>query len=87
MNAFAYARDVEEHEKKLYFTQHYGNTVNKCDYNGSNIETIVSKPGNVSFQPSDVAVDSIAGRMFVSVEGDEDIRLFGFSLEFGAAAF
>ena len=83
MNAFAYARDVEEKEKKLYFTQHYGNTVNKCDYNGSNIETIVSKPGNVSFQPSDVAVDSIAGRMFVSVEGDEDIygALYSYKLD------
>eukprot|EP00943_MAST-04B_sp_MAST-4B-sp1_P002089 g2089.t1 len=60
-------------EQKLYFTQHYGNTINKCNYDGSNIETIVSKPGNISFQPSDVAVDSNAGRIFVSVEGNEDI--------------
>ena len=46
-------------------------------------ETIVSKPGNVSFQPSDVAVDSNAKRIFVSVEGDEDIygALFSYKLD------
>ena len=65
--------DTDEVQKKLYFTQHYGNSVLRSNYDGTGTEVLVSKPGVTTFQPSDVAVDAKAGRMFVSAEGDEDI--------------
>jgi uncharacterized surface protein with fasciclin (FAS1) repeats len=74
--------DTAESEQKLYWTQHYGNAVMRSNYDGSDTETLVTKQGNESFQPSDVAVDEIAGRMFVSVEGNEDIygSLYSYNL-------
>lgn len=64
--------DVDPVAKKLYFTQHYGNSISRSNYDGTDIEVLVEHKGNLSFQPSDVAVDSKSKRIFATVEGEQD---------------
>ena len=66
---------AEPTTKQLYFTQHSGYSISRANYDGTNITTLVSKPGNTSFQPSDVAVDMAAGKMFASVEFPENLQV------------
>ena len=59
---------VDPVAKKLYYTEHSGYKVSKSNYNGSDIEVLVERPGDVAFQPADVKIDRANDRMFVTVE-------------------
>ena len=60
-------------DKILYFASHSGYAIQKMNYNGSGVDTIYAQDGNLSFQPSDVAVDSDLGLVFFSVEGTDTV--------------
>ena len=59
---------TDDLNKKLYFATHSGNSILRTNYDGTEKETLVVKPQNMSFQPSGVAVDSASGYVFASIE-------------------
>lgn len=64
--------DVDPVERKLYFTQHQGNTVNRVNYDGSDVELVWQGRVNADY-PADVAVDHDAGLIFSTVQSVPDI--------------
>jgi len=64
--------DTDTVAKKLYFTEHQGHRLSRCDYNGANVEVVIEKKGDIMFQPSDVAVDELSQNIFLTVEGAAD---------------
>jgi hypothetical protein len=59
--------DVDTVNKKLYFTEHQGNTVKRANYDGSVIEQIYQGRFNEDF-PADVAVDPAVGLVFMTIQ-------------------
>lgn len=59
--------DTDTVNQKLYFTEHQGNDVKRCNYDGSAIEQIWTGRTTVDF-PADVAVDAAAGLVFITVQ-------------------
>jgi DNA-binding beta-propeller fold protein YncE len=66
---------AEPTHKHLYYTEHSGYKITRSNFDGTNKTVLVSKPGNTSFQPSDVAVDLDAGKLFASVEFPENLQV------------
>jgi len=60
--------EADSANQKLYFTEHSGYRVARSDYNGSNYEVLVEKPGDNCFQPSDVSVDADNNKIFFYAE-------------------
>jgi len=61
--------DTDTVAKKVYYTEHQGNTLSRANYDGSQAEVIIQRKGDVNFQPSDVAVDSEHQFLFLATEG------------------
>lgn len=59
--------DTDLVNKKLYFTEHQGNMVKRCNYDGSVIEIVYQGRFNEDF-PADVAVDPEVGLMFMTIQ-------------------
>lgn len=59
--------DVDPVAKKLYYTEHQGNTVSRANYDGSLVELIYQGRFNEDF-PADVAVDHAAGLVFITIQ-------------------
>jgi uncharacterized surface protein with fasciclin (FAS1) repeats len=59
--------DVDTAQRKLYFTQHQGNTVNRVNYDGTDIELVWQGRTDADY-PADVAVDHEAGLVFATVQ-------------------
>lgn len=59
--------DTDEGAKKLYFTEHQGSKVHRCNYDGSDVETLMEWPGD-SWFPADVAVDPSEELVFMTVQ-------------------
>ena len=74
---------VDNGNKKLYFAEHSGYMISRTALDGTGKEIVVHKAQNESFQPSDVAVDSKTGKMFVSVLQPDSV---GYVAEFDLTA-
>jgi hypothetical protein len=59
--------DTDTTNQKLYFTEHQGNDVKRCNYDGSAIELVWQGRSNQDF-PADVAVDPAMNLMFITVQ-------------------
>jgi hypothetical protein len=59
--------------KTLYIASHSGYEVARINYDGTGLASVYGQPGNVSFQPSDVKVDSARELLFFSVEGTDQV--------------
>ena len=60
--------DTDTNAKKLYFTEHQGCKVHRCNYDGSDVETLKEfEPPNTWF-PADVAVDPEEELVFMAVQ-------------------
>lgn len=60
--------DTDTVAKKLYFTEHQGCKVHRCNYDGSDVETLHEfEPPNTWF-PADVAVDPERQLVFMTVQ-------------------
>jgi len=59
--------DVDPVARKLYYTEHQGNTVSRANYDGSLVELIYQGRFNQDF-PADVAVDHAAGLVFITIQ-------------------
>jgi hypothetical protein len=59
--------DTDTTNQKLYFTEHQGNDVKRCNYDGSAIELVWQGRTNQDF-PADVAVDPEMNLMFITVQ-------------------
>lgn len=53
---------------KMYYTEHSGYKVSRCNLDGSDIEVLIERKGDDSFQPADVAIDVANNKMFVTAE-------------------
>lgn len=61
--------DVDPTTRKIYYTEHQGNRLSVANYDGTGATALLSRPGDVNFQPSDVAVDEVNGFLFLATEG------------------
>lgn len=59
--------DTDTVNKKLYFTEHQGNDVKRCNYDGSAIELVWQGRQTTDF-PADVVVDAAENLMFITVQ-------------------
>jgi len=60
--------DTDTKAQKLYFTEHQGCKVHRCNYDGSDVETLHEfEPANTWF-PADVAVDPAEELVFMTVQ-------------------
>jgi len=59
--------DTDKVNKKLYFTEHQGNTVKRANYDGSVVELIYQGRFNQDF-PADVVVDPEVGLVFITIQ-------------------
>lgn len=64
--------DVDDVNKHIYYTQHFGNSISRMNFDGSDNKVVVQKYHNTSYQPSDVAVDPHSKKIFAMVEGQTD---------------
>lgn len=63
---------VDEGAGKLYFTEHQGSKVHRCNLDGTNIETIKSLNPSDEF-PADVAVDPEAQLVFMTIQSQPQV--------------
>lgn len=59
--------DTDSKTQKLYYTEHQGSRVQRCNYDGSDVETVLSTDPTAWF-PADVAVDADEELMFVTIQ-------------------
>lgn len=63
---------IDRTARKLYFCEHGGNTLKRGNYDGTGIETLITRPNDNTFLPVDVAVDESAKIIFLAVQDGGD---------------
>jgi len=64
--------DVDDENKHIYYTLHFGHSIQRMNFDGSDNVVVVERFHNLSYQPSDVAVDPHSKKIFAMVEGTTD---------------